>query len=146
MAEDDTYSVAETAKVLRVSERRIQQLVSSGDLAGYQRDNGYYRVYRYAVNERRNSETAKGRRSRSAGSDQGRRVEALEAEIRELYERVGRSEAQLELTVEAESTIRDQLAREQARADTAESEARGLREALEASRRPWYWRWFGGKD
>ena len=61
--------------------------------------------------------------------------------------RVLAQEGRLELTERTESTLRDQLQREQERADQAELEARKLRAALEVARkpeRPWWRRVFGG--
>lgn len=64
--------------------------------------------------------------------------------MEDLSYRLGRSEARAELTEIAESTIKEQLQRERERADRMEEEARQLREQIEASRRGFWKRLFGG--
>ena len=68
-----------------------------------------------------------------------------------LERELGRIEGRLQITEVAESTLRDQLEREQRRADEerqrADEErdrANRLAEELREARRPWWSRWFGG--
>jgi hypothetical protein len=54
-------------------------------------------------------------------------------------------EGRLELTAQAESTLREQLERERGRADRLEERAEQLRDELEAARSKGFWsRLFGG--
>ncbi len=63
----------------------------------------------------------------------------LRDRVEDLQRELGRLEGRLELTEVAESTIREQLERERARADRLEE----LREARERLL-PWWRRWFRG--
>jgi excisionase family DNA binding protein len=42
--EEETYTPAEAAKILRLSKRRIIQLVTEEDLEGYKDENGRWRI------------------------------------------------------------------------------------------------------
>jgi hypothetical protein len=141
---DETYSPVEAGRVLGVSDERIRQLIDSGDLEGEKR-RGRWHVFRWSVHEAL-SERGSPRRKRSPEGVEDGALEAAElrARVEDLSYRLGRSEARAELTEIAESTIKEQLQRERERADRMEEEARQLREQIEASRRGFWKRLFGG--
>ena len=47
----DTYTAAQAAQILGVSERRVRQLVNEGKLAGTRGDDGVVHIAQQAVNE-----------------------------------------------------------------------------------------------
>src|SRR5215204_1779519 len=49
---EDTYTPAQAAKILRLSERRIIQLITEGDLAGVMDEGGRWRIPQRAVHDR----------------------------------------------------------------------------------------------
>ena len=132
----ETYTAPEAAKILGVSDRRIQQLAESGELEGHRDDGGRWHVLQHSVHARL-EERGSGRRHRSPERPLDAR--ANDSELRERYEALlretGKLEGRLELTERTESTIREQLDRERARADRLEEEAARLRDQLEAERR-----------
>ncbi len=138
------YSPAQTAKILsrsgsEIGERRIRQMCQDGEIEGAERtDTGRWRIPAATVHQ-----MLQERREREQLEAPERALEApqsvteLRARVEELQYRLGRSEAILELTERAESTLREQLERERERADRLEQE-------LAEARRPWYRRLFGG--
>jgi excisionase family DNA binding protein len=125
--EEETYTPAEAAKILRLTKRRVIQLITEGDLEGYKDEEGRWRIPQRAVHDRlgdrppRSPGGAGGAGGDVAG---GERVRELEAEVADLNYRLGRAEAQAELTELAESTVHEQLERERERADRLEEELR----------------------
>jgi len=122
--EEDVYTTGEAARVLRVTESRVRQMLSAGELEGKRDINGRWRIPQRAVHERMD---ARPREPRAA--QQGTSVD-----VGELIERLaqaeharGQAEARLQLTEHAESTTREQLERERERADRLESELAELR-------------------
>src|SRR5215218_7633839 len=49
---EGTYTPAQAAKILRLSEQRIIQLITDGDLAGVMDEGGHWRIPRGAVHDR----------------------------------------------------------------------------------------------
>jgi excisionase family DNA binding protein len=49
---EDTYTLAQAAKILRLSEPRLTQLITEGDLAGEKDEGGRWRIPRRAVHAR----------------------------------------------------------------------------------------------
>jgi excisionase family DNA binding protein len=125
----DTYTSAQAAQILGVSERRVRQLVNEGKLAGKRATDGTVRIAQQAVNEerkRRRSPAAPrataGARKRAASSDgsEGVDVDALATAVATA---VGpRLEGQLEITRQAESLMRDELSEERAARMQAEAQ------------------------
>jgi chromosome segregation ATPase len=66
-------------------------------------------------------------------------AEGLRARLEDLQRQLGRLEGQRELEAATQSTLREQLQREQERADRLEEELRDARQAA----RPWWRRIFG---
>jgi excisionase family DNA binding protein len=127
--EEETYSAAEAAKILRLSKRRVIQLLESEDLEGYKDDAGRWRIPQRAVHDRLGDRPPRppggaGGAGGGVAGDDLERVRELEAEIADLNYRLGRAEAQAELTELAESTVREQLEREREKADRLEAELR----------------------
>lgn len=126
----DTYTAAQAAQILGVSERRVRQLVNEGKLAGERGSDGQVRVAQQAVNEER-----KRRRTKAGSSAAGtagratrttRRAATPEMDVDQLADRVAsavgqRLEGQLEITRRAESLVREELDQERARRMEAEA-------------------------
>ena len=148
MPSPDTYTAAQAAELIGVSERRIRQLVAEGKLPGRRTADGTVRISQRAVTEerkKRRGTTAAGRtrtaapaaarpRRRTSTSDDVD-VDALATAVASAVGQ--RLEGQLEITRRAESLIRAELDEERARrleleaklaeAERKLSEARGLR-------------------
>jgi len=132
--EEDTYTPAEAAKILRLSKRRVIQLITAGDLEAEKDVSGRWRIPQRAVHNRLGDRPPRPSQS-VLETAQG--AAELRDRIEDLSRELGRLEGRLELTGVAESTLREQLERERARADRLEEE---LREA----RKSWWRRVFGG--
>ena len=127
----DTYSAAQAAEIIGVSERRIRQLVAEGKLPGRRSRDGTVRIPQQAVNEerrkRRSGPAAAGRVRKQAGttSTASSRKPApvdVDALATAVASAVGqRIEGQLEVTRRAESLIRAELDEERARRAQAEA-------------------------
>jgi excisionase family DNA binding protein len=139
---DEFYTVAEAAKVLGVTDRRVLQLVDSGELEAT-REGSRWKVFRKSVHVLRDSR----RTSNVTSEAQEWPPEALGAleEVKVLQRELGRLEGRLQITEVAESTLRESLERERERADRLEERAEKLRDELEAERSKGFWvRLFGG--
>jgi hypothetical protein len=133
--ESDTYSAAQAAQILGVSERRVRQLVAQGKLAGQRSDHGVVRVSQRAVNEeRKRRQKATGgtvkRATRSAARSAPEPVN-----VGELAEAVAsavgqRLEGQLEITRRAESLVRQELDEERARRIQVEAQLQAAQARL----------------
>jgi excisionase family DNA binding protein len=137
---EDYYTTREAARILKVTEARVRQMLGAGELEGT-RDpvSDRWRIPQHAVHarleQRRPSEAP---RTSADAREWIERVAVLEREL-------GRLEGRLQLTDVAESTLRDQLERERERADRLEDRAEKLRGELEAERSKGFWaRLFGG--
>ena len=144
--EEETYTPAEAAKILRLTKRRIIQLITDEDIEGYKDEDGRWRIPQRAVHERLGDRPPRTppAQSRAASVDdilaaaKAADIGELVATLRDLEHRLGRAEARAELTEQAESTLREQLERERERADRLEEE-------LREERRKGIWRrLFGG--
>ena len=121
----DTYSAAQAAELIGVSERRIRQLVAEGKLPGKRTRDGTVRIPQQAVNEerrkRRGGAPAGRVRKQAAASTTARPsrkqeqvdVDALASAVASAVGQ--RIEGQLEITRRAESLIRAELDEERAR-------------------------------
>jgi excisionase family DNA binding protein len=146
---EEVYTVAETAKVLGITNRRVLQLVNAGELEAH-REGNRWKVLRKSVHALRDSRRGPSTPSEAPEWPSEAR-EALE-EIKTLQRELGRLEGRLQITEVAESTLREQLEREQGRADKEreradrlEERAEQLRDELEAERGKGFWaRLFGG--
>ena len=137
---EDTYTTAEAGRILRRSNRRVLQMLESGELEGEKDESGRWRIPQRVIHELLPSRpprkgTANGtfkasqeflNVSESAVEIQ-LRVEALQREL-------GRLEGRLELTAVAESTLRESLERERERADAEWERTEALQLEIERLR------------
>ena len=136
----DIYTVSEAAKVLGITDRRVRALAQEGRIEG-DRAEGGWKLFRYSVHafrdERRERE---GAQSVSGASQDAREwIERANTLQREL----GRLEGRLELTVQTESTLREERDRLLAERDRERERAERLEEELRDARRSWWSRLFG---
>jgi excisionase family DNA binding protein len=119
----DTYTAAQAAQILGITERRVRQLVSQGTLTGERTSDGTVRVVQQAVNEERKrrkktgASMANGRPARPAST---RKPAAEPVDLDSLADRVAsavgqRLEGQMEITRRAESLVRQELDEERSR-------------------------------
>jgi excisionase family DNA binding protein len=140
----DAWTTEEAARVLRVSRRRVQQLLQSGEIAGEQRGRVWY-AYQWSVNEYLKEHGPGSPRVTGIGRE--RPLESPESarearrRVEDLARELGRLEGRLELTERAASTVaaeRDRLARqlEEEREERRRERERAdlLRDELEAAR------------
>jgi excisionase family DNA binding protein len=137
----------QAAKVLGVSRRTVQSYVRRGELEAIVEGEGVEKTFYVSIDslntlrERRriSGEGAPGSVGDASGNSAGSGVPTNAAKdtgaispdlievVQDLQYRLGRAEAQAELTARTESTLREQLAREQERADRLEAELRESR-------------------
>ena len=125
--EEDFYTTGEAARILRVTESRVRQLLASGELEGSRDVNERWQIPQHAVHERMDRQGPREPRASQQGTSVD--VDALIERLAQAEHARGRAEQRLELTERTESTLREDLERERERADRAErelSELRGL--------------------
>src|SRR5215213_1612758 len=146
MEGEELYSAKEAERILQraekpLTESRIRQLLWAGELEGEWDERGRWHVYRREVHrlleERRDPtreapEEALRSRPARAGEWADRVASSLEREL-------GRLEGRLELTEQAESTIREERDRLLAELEAEKAERRRLAERLDAERRRGFW-------
>ena len=133
-SEAESYTVQEAARILRTTERTVRRRLERDDLEGT-RDptSGRWRVKAHSVT------AAMGDRPPKASQEPPEAIQEaadLRTRVEDLQRQLGRLEGQRELEAITRSTLREQLQREQERADRLEEE---LRDA----RRSWWRRIFG---
>jgi len=123
----DTYSAAQAAELIGVSERRIRQLVAEGKLPGRRSRDGTVRIPQQAVAEERRKRKGgapAGRvrktaaKASASGPASSRKAEPVDVDAlaTAVASAVGqRLEGQLEITRRAESLVRAELDEERAR-------------------------------
>lgn len=122
----DTYTAAQAAQLLGVSERRARQLVNEGKLVGDRGEDGVVRVSQQSVNEERKRRRAKPTAAVPVRTGRPRRSPSSpEVDVEQLADRVAtavgqRLQGQLEITRQAESLVRDELDAERAKRLDAE--------------------------
>lgn len=146
-AEESGYVTTEVAAAgLEVSPRTVRDYIKAGKLQAKPEGEGVERRWLVSVDSlhalrqsRRDSTMPpRDRRHESLGGEVAAELAAdLIATVQDLQYRLGRSEARAELTERAESTVREER-------DRLLEEAERLRRDLEAARRPWWRRVFGG--
>src|SRR2546423_3531113 len=125
--QSDTYTAAQAAQILGVSERRVRQLVNEGKLTGTRGDDGTVRIPQQAVTEerkrRRGTTTGRATKASTKKAAPARREEVdVDALASAVASAVGqRLEGQLEITRQAESPLREGLGEERARRTEAEA-------------------------
>lgn len=117
----ETYSTGEAARILRVTEGRVRQMLQAGELEGTKDPvSDRWRVAQHAVHARLETRPREPRESSISAAEWLDRVEVLQREL-------GRLEGRLQLTESAESTMREALERERERADKLAAEVEELR-------------------
>lgn len=151
----ELYTVEQAARVLDRTPGRVRQLLRSGDLEG-EHENGDprapWRAYAWSVHAYRDRRPETAATRPRAGREGVRDAAEMLARVEGLQRELGRLEGRLELTARAESTVREDLERERARAeeerrraDAERERADDLRRELEAERSRGFWRrLFGG--
>jgi predicted RNase H-like nuclease (RuvC/YqgF family) len=135
---EEFYTVQETAKILRTTERTVRRRLERGDLKGT-RDptTGRWRVAAISVTAAMPERPPKESQRPLEASQSLASLREYQEKVEALQRELGRLEGRLELTSITETTLRDQLERERERADRAEEE-------LKESRRSWWRKLFGG--
>jgi excisionase family DNA binding protein len=135
--EGDFYTVGESARLLGLTPGRIRQMLQSGEMEGTKYPmSDRWRIPQHVVHAR--LEERRPREPRESSLPASALQDRLESLARELGRVEGEFRAQKELSEVTESTLREQLQREQERADRLEA-------ALEAERSRGFWsRLFGG--
>ncbi len=134
--DEEQYTVQEAARILRTTERTVRRRLERSDLEGT-RDptSGRWRVKAHSVTAAMGDRPPKAAQEPPQAAEE---AEGLRARLEDLQRQLGRLEGQRELEAATQSTLREQLAREQERADRLEEELRDARQA-----RPWWRRIFG---
>jgi excisionase family DNA binding protein len=141
---EDFYTVQEAAKILRTTERTIRRRLERNDLEGT-RDvtTGRWRVSARAVTEAMADRPPKALASSQGLPEASSEAAELRARVEDLLLQLGRLEGRLELTVQTESTLREERDRLLAERDRERERADRLEEELKESRRSWWSRLFG---
>jgi excisionase family DNA binding protein len=130
----DTYTSADASRVLGISERRVRQLVSEGKLPAERDSEGQLRIPQQSViteRKRRNAEgrgsktttraAASGTRARKASANSSVQQIDVQAVASAVAAELGKTlDSQKELTMRAESFLREELDAERARRVEAE--------------------------
>ena len=152
MEPEETYTVGQAAKILKLTQARLYQLLGAGELEGYQdTESNRWRIPQRAVHTL--MEERPGRRSGSPSEDDtsfgsseqntGRVIE-LEDRLMSLHQTLGRMEGRLELTEKTESTLRAERDRLLKDLEREREERERLQEKVEDIQRPWWQKLFGG--
>src|SRR5215210_3109284 len=146
--EEETYTVDEAARILKLTPGRIRQMLRAGELEGIPPEEGGgrgpgrgWKIPMHAVHDRDRPDRVE--RPLEA-PESPERLSELEVEVRTLRYELGLSRGRLELTEQAESTLREALERERERADAERERAEKLQAELDRARLPWYRRLFEG--
>jgi excisionase family DNA binding protein len=145
--EEDTYTTAQAARILKVTDRGVRKMIDRGELESHQDERGRHvipqRVVHAMLEERRAAgvgETSTEETSRSAkeARELRERVEGLQREL-------GRLEGRLELTERTQSTMLEERQRLEQLLEEERAERQRLQEQLDAERSRGFWqRLFGG--
>jgi excisionase family DNA binding protein len=144
--EEDTYTTAQAARILKVTDRGVRKMIDRGELEARQDERGRHLIPQRAVH-------AMLEERRAVGEGEVSSVETSRSteEARELRERVeglqrelGRLEGRLELTERTESTMREERERLERLLEEERAERRRLQEELDTERSKGFWqRLFG---
>jgi helix-turn-helix protein len=142
--EGEDYTVQEAARILRTTERTVRRRLERGDLAG-SRDptTGRWKVAARAVTAAMPERPPKASASLELPEPSSEAAD-LRARVEDLLLQLGRLEGRLELTVQTESTLREERDRLLAERDRERERAERLEEELRDARRSWWSRLFGG--
>jgi excisionase family DNA binding protein len=146
MESEEAYSTAEAAKILRLTTRRVTQMLERGELEGAKDGRGRWRVSQRAVHALLPDRPARDTPRDAPPEPRESHQEAAElrSRLEDLQRELGRLEGRLELTEVAESTMRQERERLIADLERERERAERLERELAESRRPWWQRMFGG--
>jgi excisionase family DNA binding protein len=149
--EEDTYTTAQAARILKVTDRGVRKMIDRGELEAHQDERG-----RHLIPQRFVHAMLEERRAAGVGEISTEETSRSAEEARELRERVeglqrelGRLEGRLELTESTQSTMLEERQRLEQRLEQLleeeRAERRRLQEQLDAERSRGFWqRLFGG--
>ena len=151
METEETYTVGQAAKILKLTQARLYQLLGVGELEGYQdNESNRWRIPKRAVHalmeerpERRSGSTSEESQLDSSEQSMGRVIE-LEDRLMSVHQTLGRMEGRLELTEKTESTLREERDRLLRDLEREREERESLQAKLEDMQRPWWRKLFGG--
>ncbi len=117
--QEETYTVTEAAKILKMTPRGVRNWAESGKIEATQdAENGHCSIPKRAVHARLEEQRDLLASSQSPLETPESAAELLRVVASlDLQYRLGRSEARLEITEKAESTLSEQLERERSRAE-----------------------------
>jgi excisionase family DNA binding protein len=142
---EESYTVPQAAKILRVTDRAVRKWLAEGTLEGEQDASGRWHVPQRAVHTRMEDRPPRPREDLSEAAGAPETAPEMLEIVRDLERRLGRAEARAELTERTESTLREERDRLLQERQEAQEETRRLREQLEAERSKGFWqRLFGG--
>jgi excisionase family DNA binding protein len=144
--EEDTYTTAHAARILKVTDRGVRKMIDRGELEARQDERGRHLIPQRAVHA-----MLEERRAVGEGEVSSVEISRSAEEARELRERVeglqrelGRLEGRLELTERTESTMREERERLAQLLEEERAERRRLQEELNTERSKGFWqRLFG---
>jgi excisionase family DNA binding protein len=144
--EEDTYTTAQAARILKVTDRGVRKMIDRGELEARQDERGRHLIPQRAVHA-----MLEERRAVGEGEVSSVEISRSAEEARELRERVeglqrelGRLEGRLELTERTESTMREERERLAQLLEEDRAERRRLQEELDTERSKGFWqRLFG---
>ncbi len=144
--EEDTYTTAQAARILKVTDRGVRKMIDRGELEARQDERGRHLIPQRAVHA-----MLEERRAVGEGEVSSVEISRSAEEARELRERVeglqrelGRLEGRLELTERTESTMREERERLAQLLEEERAERRRLQEELNTERSKGFWqRLFG---
>jgi len=147
------------AAALGIKARQCRNLIQEGELEARLEGEGRDRRYMVsiasleALRDKRQSEgklplsRRRTAEDEDVGAELGQWVRELTARLETRAAENAELRTRLELTEKADSTLREQLERERARADRLEKRAEQVRDELEAERSKGFWqRLFGGNS
>lgn len=120
-ARSESYSVSQVSKILGLTEQRVRQLLAEGEIDG-EKQGSSWRVDARSVHARL-ERVGKGTSSQSV------EVSDLLARLEDLSQAKGRAEGRLEITEQAESTVRAEMERLKEEHDRLAKELAEHREA-----------------
>jgi excisionase family DNA binding protein len=144
--EEDTYTTAQAARILKVTDRGVRKMIDRGELEARQDERGRHLIPQRAVHAMLEERRAVGEgeiptegtyRSAEEARELRERLEGLQREL-------GRLEGRLELTEMTESTMREERERLAQLLEEERAERRRLQEELNTERSKGFWqRLFG---
>jgi excisionase family DNA binding protein len=144
--EEDTYTTAQAARILKVTDRGVRKMIDRGELEARQDERGRHLIPQRAVHamleERR--AVGEGEISTEETSRSAEEARELRERLEGLQRELGRLEGRLELTERTESTMREEREHLAQLLEEERAERRRLQEELNTERSKGFWqRLFG---